>query len=139
MRSPFGEIDGARRQALGMKGEPQDVKRLAQQALGHALQERRHHPVGRHQIPVPVVGQRGIRLMRLQHEIDGPPRRIERGIIQLALRKGRRKTGGDQQYVAFTQGHLQAFGQFQHHLARRRRAAGFHKTQMPRRYLGIAG
>ena len=77
--------------------------------------------------------------MRPEHEIDRGTRRFERGIVERALRKGRSKAGGDQQHVAFTQGHLQAFGQFQHHLARRRRAAGFHKTQMPRRYLGVAG
>ena len=33
MAAPFGEIDGARRQRLGVKGEPQDVEGLAEQPL----------------------------------------------------------------------------------------------------------
>ena len=70
MRGPFGEIDGARRQRLGVKGQPQDVEGLPEQALRNAFEQRRHHAVGRHQIPVPVIGQRRIGLVRLQHQID---------------------------------------------------------------------
>ena len=105
----------------------------------NALEQRRHHAVGRDQIPVPVIGQRRIGLMRLQHQIDRRPRRFQRGIVERALRKGRRKARRHQQHVAFAQGHLQPFRQLQHHLARRRGAAGFDETQMPRGNLGIAG
>ena len=139
MAAPFGEVDGARRQRLGMKGEPQDVEGLAEQPRRDALQQRHHHAVGRHQVPVPVIGQRRIGLMRLQHQIDRRPRRFQRGIVERTLRKRRRISRRHQQHVAFAQGNLQPFGQLQHHLARRRRAAGFHKTQMPRRDLGVAG
>ena len=137
--APFGEVDGARRQRLGVKGEPQHVEGLAEQPLRNALQQRRHHAVGRHQVPVPVKGQRRIRLMRLQHQVDRLPRRFQRGIVERALRKRRRKSGRDQQHVAFAQGHLQPLGQLQHHVARRRGAAGFDEAQMARRDLGIAG
>ena len=75
--------------------------------------------------------------MRLQHEIDRGPRRFQRGIVERALRKRRRKSGRDQQHVAFAQGHLEPFRELQHHLARRRGAAGFDETQMTRGDLGI--
>ena len=91
------------------------------------------------QIPVPVVGQRRIGLMRLQHEIDRGPRRFQRGIVERALRKRRRKTGRDQQHVALAQRHVEPLGELQHHVARRRRAAGFDKAEMARRDLGVAG
>ena len=67
-----------------------------------------------------------------------PARRFERGIVERALRKGRRKTRRDQEHVAFTQGNLQSCGELQHHFARRRGAAGFHKAEVTRGYLGIA-
>ena len=139
MRAPFGEIDRARRQPLGMKGEPQNVEGLPEQMRRQAFEQRRHHPVGRHQIPVPVIGQRRIGLMRLQHQIDRSPRRFQRGIVERALRKRRRKPRRDQQHVAFTQGNLQSFGEPEHHFARRRRAAGFHETEVTRGYLGVSG
>ena len=106
---------------------------------GDAFEQRRHHAVGRHQIPVPVIGQRRIGLMGLQHQVDRLPRRFQRGIVERALRKGRRKARGDQQHVAFAQGHLQPFGQLQHHVARRRGAAGLDKAEMTRGNLGVAG
>ena len=115
------------------------LKGWPSRCVRHAFEQRRHHAVGRHQIPVPVIGQRRIRLMRLQHEVDRLPRRFQRGIVERALRKGRRKARRDQEHIAFAQGNLQSFGEFQHHLARRRGAAGFHKAEMPRGYLGVSG
>ena len=76
--------------------------------------------------------------MRLQDEIDRSPRRFERGIVERALRKRRRKTRRDQQYVAFTQGNLQSFGELEHHFARRRSPAGFDETEVTRGYLGVS-
>ena len=70
MPAPFREIDRARRQRLGMKGEPQHVEGLAEQPLRNAVEQRRHHAVGRDQIPVPVIGQRRIGLMRPENEVD---------------------------------------------------------------------
>src|SRR6185312_14860836 len=69
--------------------------------------------------------------------VDRLPRRLERGIVERPLRKGRRKACGDQEYIAFTQGNLQSLGELQDHLARRRGAASLHKTEMTRGYLGI--
>ena len=89
MRAPFGEVDRARRQPLGVKGKPQDVEGLPEQMRRDAFEQRRHHAVGRHQIPVPVIGQRRIGFMRLQDEIDRLPGGFERGIVERALRKGR--------------------------------------------------
>ena len=77
--------------------------------------------------------------MRLKDEVDGLPRRFQRGVVERALRKGRCKARGDQEHVAFTQGNLQSFGELQHHFARRRGATGFHKAEVARGYLGIPG
>ncbi len=139
MARPFREIDGARRQRLGVKSEPQNVEGLAEQSRRNALQERHHHAVGRHQIPVPVVGECRIGLMRPQHQIDRSPRRFQRGIVQRALRKRRRKPRRHQQHVALAQRHGQPLRQLQHHVARRRRAPGFHEAQVTCGNLGIAG
>ncbi len=125
--------------ASGMKRQPQDVEGLAEQPRRNAFQQRHHHAIGRDQVPVPVIGQRRIGLMRLQHQIDRRPRRFQRGIVERSLRERRRIAGGDQQHVAFAKGHLEPFCEFQHHVARRRGAAGFHEAQMPRGNLGIAG
>ena len=77
--------------------------------------------------------------MRFQYEIDRGPRRFQRGIVERALRKGRRKPGRDQQHVALAQRHIEPLGQLQHHVARRRSAAGFHKAEMTRGDFGVAG
>ena len=77
--------------------------------------------------------------MRLQHEIDRCPRRFQRGIVERALRKRRRKPGRDQQHIALAQRHREPFGQLQHHVARRRGAAGFHEAEMTRGDLSVAG
>ena len=60
-------------------------------------------------------------------------------IVERALRKRRRKARGHQQHVAFAQRHLQPLGEPQHHVARRRGAAGLDEAEMPRRNLGVAG
>ena len=101
MRGPFREVDGARRQPFGVKRKAQDIEGLAEQPLRHALEQRRHHAVGGNQIPVAVIGQRRIGLVRLQDQIDRLACRSKRGIVERALRKGRRETGGDQKHVAF--------------------------------------
>jgi hypothetical protein len=38
MAAPFGTVDGAPRQRLGMKGQTQDIERLAEQTRRDALQ-----------------------------------------------------------------------------------------------------
>ena len=73
-----------------------------------------------------------------QHEIDCGTRRLQRRIVQRALRKRRRKAGRHQQHVALPQRHVEPFGEFHHHLARGRRTAGFDKAQMTGRNLGVA-
>jgi hypothetical protein len=95
MPAPFGEINRARRQRFRMKGQPQDVEGLPEQALRNALQQRRHHAVGRDQIPVAVIGERRIGFMRLEDKIDRPARRLQRRIVKFTLRKGRRVACGD--------------------------------------------
>jgi len=49
---------------------------LPQQMRRNAFEQRGHHAVGRHQIPVPVIGQRRVRFVGLEDEIDRLPRRI---------------------------------------------------------------
>src|SRR6185312_9193164 len=43
-------------------------------------------------------------LVRLQDQIDRLPRRFQRGIVERALRKGRRETGRDQEHVRSRRG-----------------------------------
>jgi hypothetical protein len=75
--------------------------------------------------------------VRPQYEVDRLSRRLQRGIIERPLGKRRREASSDQQYVAFSQGHSQSLRQLQDHIARGRGAAGFNKTQVTRRDLGI--
>ena len=77
--------------------------------------------------------------MRLQNEVDRSPCRFQRGVVERALWKRRRKACGDQKHVAFTQGNLQSFGELEHHFPRRRGAARLDKAEMTRRYLGVSG
>ncbi len=68
-----------------------------------------------------------------------PSRRFERGIVERTQRKRRRKTRRHQQHVALAQRHVEPLRQPQHHVARRRGAAGFDKAEMTRGNLGLAG
>ncbi len=95
-----------------------------------ARKQRRHRGVVRDQRPVAVDRDRRIGLVALEHEIDRLARRLQRRIAERALREHRREAGRHQQHVALAQRHVEAFGQMQHHLARRLRAAGLQEAQM---------
>ena len=94
-----------------MKGQTQDVERLLEQSRRNALQKRHHHTVRGNQVPVPVIRQRRIGLMRPQHELDRSPRRFQSGIVERSLRKRRRKSRRDQKHVAFAQGYIETLGE----------------------------
>ena len=75
--------------------------------------------------------------MSLEHEIDRLARRLQRRILERALRKHRRVAGRDQQHVALAQRHVELLGEPQHHLARGLRAPGFEEAQMLGGDLGL--
>jgi len=77
--------------------------------------------------------------MGAQYKVDRGPRRLQRGIIKRALRKGRRESRRHEKHVALAQRHLQPLRQLEHHVPRRRRPSGFHKAQVAGGDLGIAG
>ena len=107
MPAPFGQIDGARRQSFGMETQAQHIEGLAEQALGDALEQRRHHTVGRYQIPMAVDREGWIGLVRFEHKIDRSLYRFQRGVVERTLRKRRREPCRDQQHVALAQRHIQ--------------------------------
>ena len=53
---------------------------------------------------------------------------LDARVTELALRESRRETGRDQEHIALAQRNRQPLRQLQHHVARGRRAAGFHKA-----------
>jgi len=84
-----------------------------------------------------VDGDGGIGLMRGQHPADGVADLVQRRIVERARRVLRREPGGQEQLVALAQRHLEAFGEVQHHLGARPRAAGLDEAEMPRRDPGL--
>ncbi|SAL12727.1 hypothetical protein AWB73_00416 [Caballeronia turbans] len=100
--------------------------------------ERCESRVGRDHRPVTIDGERRIRLVPLQHEIDRAPRGGELRIGQRALAIQRRITGRDEQRVARAQRHVQSLGEAHEHFAARQRAARFDEAQMARGHIGDA-
>ena len=64
-----------------------------------------------------VDRQRRIGFVALEHQVDGPPRRRQRRVVERALPVHGRVAGRHQQRVALAQRHVQPFGQPQHHLS----------------------
>ena len=86
-----------------------------------------------------VDRQRGIGLVCIEQRLDRLARRAQCGIVERAFLEDRREAGGKQQSIALAQGHVEAFGEMENHLAARRRASGFDETEMARRDFRLAG
>src|SRR2546423_13443344 len=91
MPAPFGEIDGARRQSFGMETQAQHIEGLAEQALGDALEQRRHHTGGRYQIPRAVDRRGWLWLVRFEDKSDRSVYPVPRRGGERTLRKRRRE------------------------------------------------
>ena len=86
---------------------------------------------------MPIDGQRRVRQMSREHEIDGATHRGEGGMIERPLREDRRVARRKQQDVARAQRHVETFGEMEHHVARRHRAAALDEAQMLLGDLGL--
>jgi hypothetical protein len=75
----------------------------------------------------------------LEHEVDRPPRRGEGRVVEGALREQGRVARRHQEQVALAQGHLEALGEVEHHLAARRGASALHEAEVLLRDLGLEG
>ena len=120
-----------------METDAQHVQRRLQERLVLHGHERPDGAIRGDERPVAIDGDRGIRLVSREHEIDRLARGVERGIVELSFRIHRRVSGGDQQRVALAQRDLQTLGEMQHHVPARRRAAGLDETEMARGDLGL--
>jgi hypothetical protein len=127
-----------RQQVRAPLREVEDQRRL-QQGRRRALQQQRHHAVGRDQRPVPVDQQRGAGFVALQHPLKRLARRRQCRVVEAALAEHRRVAGGGEQAVALAQRHLEALGQAQQHLAAGQRAPGLDIAEVARGHRGLAG
>ena len=133
MRSPLVQVQDPRRQAVGVQAQPQDVDRWFEELSGDAPDEDVDSTVGGDESPVAVDDKCGIGLVSAQHLIDRVPHRSHLGRVELALRKHRGVPGRKEQVVAVAQGHLELFGEVEHHRGARARATGLDEAQMARR------
>ena len=140
MPAPFMQVDRARREPSGMQAEPHHVDRPALQQLRRTppssgvtmlLADTRFQC---RSIASAGFGSCAFNTASIAWRAD-----FIAGIIQRSLRERRRETAGDQHDVAFAQRNVEALGEPQHHVARRRGAAGFHEAQMPRGNLRVTG
>jgi hypothetical protein len=139
MRTPFGQIGDARRQARGMQADTKHVDRRLQQDWGRTDEKRSHRAIGGDQHPMAINGECGIRLMPPENQIDGLARVLQRGVGKLAFRKDRGESRRDQENVAFAQRHIELCGEVENHLPTWLRAPGFQKTQVARGDFRLAG
>jgi hypothetical protein len=122
-----------------MQAKAKHVDWRAQQGRVCADEKRSHRAIGGNQHPMPINGERGIRLMPPEHQIDGLARILQRWVGKLAFRKDRSIPRRDQENVAFAQGHIELRGKVENHLPAWLRAPGFEKAQMARGDFRIAG
>jgi hypothetical protein len=137
--APLREVDDARRQALRMQAQAQHVQRWLQQRRGQALEQQRHHAVGRDQRPVPVDQQGRKGLVAPEHQLERLPGAGQGRVVEAVLAEHRRIAGGGEHAVALAQRHLQAVGQAQHHLAAGQGAAGLDAAQVAGGDVGVTG
>ena len=135
--APLREIDNARREPFGMQAQTQHVDRRCEEMRRDVLKYGRDCGIGHQQVPMTIDCEGRKRLMPLEHEGHGFARGLESWIRQWVLGKHGRETCGEQQRVAASQGDLQQLGKTQHHVATWLRAAGFEKTQVACRDLGL--
>lgn len=88
---------------------------------------------------MPIDGERRIRLVPREHQIDGLASILQRGVGKLAFGKDRGEPRRDQENVAFAQGHIKLRGEVENHLAAWLRAAGFEKAQVARGDFRVTG
>ena len=125
-----------------MEHEPHGVRRPQ---LGHRLriEEEGLHAgaalVDLEHVPVTIEDQSGVRLLPLEHEIEGAPGLSERGGVQLGRPIHRRETGGRQEVVAVAQRHVKRPSQLQDHLTARLGPARLDEADVAGRDARLAG
>ena len=118
VRSPLLEVGNTRRQSLRMQAEPQHVDGRLEQfgcRTGDQWPDRR---IGGNQRPMAVNGERRVRLVAGQDEVDRLARVVQRRLAERPLGESRGMTGRDQENIAFAQRHVEPFGQAEHHVAK---------------------
>src|SRR4029450_3501663 len=93
VRLPLGKIDDPRREALGMKAQPQNGYRRHEQTGRDAFEERPDGAIMGDHVPAPVDRDRGKGLMALEDHVDRAPGRRQRRIVEAPLGKMRRPAG----------------------------------------------
>jgi len=136
---PFAEVHDAGCKPIGMQAEPQHVDRRREQRRIGAGDQRRDRAVRGDHAPVTVDGKRGKRLVRSQDTVERGAHWLKLGRVELVLTEHGRVTRGQQQGVALSQRHLEAFGQVQDHVGAGSGAAGLDEAQVTRGHARFHG
>jgi hypothetical protein len=117
-----------------VQAQPKNVDRWVEQVVLDALDEDADCTVRGDESPVPIDDERRIRLVALQHLVDGVSHGAQLGRVEVTLCEGRCVSGRQQERVAVAEWHLELLGELKHHLGARTCAAGLDEAQVARRH-----
>jgi hypothetical protein len=115
MLPPLRQILDTRGQTGRVQAQAQDVHRWLKKLRRRSGEQRRKGAVGRHKVPMPVNGERGIGLVSLEHEIDGLACGLQGRIVQTVFGIDRRVAGRNQKRVALAQRDVELLRQMDQH------------------------
>ena len=130
--APLVEVDGLRREPLGMKSDAERVRGRLEQLRSYPFRQNGDGAVGRDEVAEPVEYDRRIRLVRGEKALERLANRRHLLAVEAALAVRGRIARGEEQPVPLAQRDVEPLGEVEHHLPAWARPARLDEAEVPR-------